>query len=348
MEFWRKLKLRWDSNVTTVLDDYTARSSHELTVSKGQHVRVVQKQLPNAPDWCLIRLLNDHHHHHHHHHQQQQNQSTPSLHATSSTTITSGPTDVPLTSPSKYTEGLVPTAILKSTKSSSSNIQLPPPLSCPIITSKSDQDDVFNHIDESHQRQSLSSSHYNKRKSSFRRILRTPVRRFSLKDSPNKDVKNSNPHILIATSVSTISSDTGDGLSNNTTQQLSSTSTTPRKVKAFTFTNTEDLTPFPDNTNSNNKSINNDSIHGIYKMTESSTTPVNVRTIISPKNDLENDLIEIPSSIDIQSQQYTSSTDTNINPLSIVSSSFSYKLMCRSGDVKCKIEAILLLLLVTT
>jgi hypothetical protein len=29
-------------------------------------------------------------------------------------------------------------------------------------------DGVFNHIDEPHQRQSLSTSHYNKRKSSFR------------------------------------------------------------------------------------------------------------------------------------------------------------------------------------
>jgi hypothetical protein len=66
----------------------------------------------------------------------------------------------------------------------------------------------------------------------FRRILRTPVRRLSLKDhSPNKDVKTSNPHILIATSISTISTDIGDGISNNTTQRLSSTSTTPRKIK---------------------------------------------------------------------------------------------------------------------
>jgi hypothetical protein len=124
--------------VTTVLDDYTARSSQELTVSKGQHVRVIQKQPPNAPDWCLIRLLNDHHHHQQQQ-QQQQNQSTPSSLAASSTTITSGSIDLSATSPSKYTEGLVPAAILKSTKSSSSNIQLPPPLSFPLASSKSEQ-----------------------------------------------------------------------------------------------------------------------------------------------------------------------------------------------------------------
>ena len=103
--------------MTTVLDDYTARSSQELTVSKGQHVRIVQRLLPNAPDWCLIRLLNDHHH--------QQHQSSPSSLAASSTTITSGLADLSIAPSTKYTEGLVPAAILKATKSSS---QLPPPL----------------------------------------------------------------------------------------------------------------------------------------------------------------------------------------------------------------------------
>ncbi len=120
--------------MTTILDDYTARSSQELTVSKGQHVRVIQKQPPNAPDWCLIRLLNDHHHHPH-----QQNQSIPSSLAASSTTIASGSIDLNSTTPSKYIEGLVPAAILKSTKSSSSNIQLPPPLSLSITSNKSEQ-----------------------------------------------------------------------------------------------------------------------------------------------------------------------------------------------------------------
>lgn len=120
--------------MTTVLDDYTARSSQELTVSKGQHVRVVQRQLPNAPDWCLIRLLNDHH----------QNQSSPSSLAASSTTITTGSFDLsspPPSSPSsKYIEGLVPAFILKATKSSASNIHPPPPpLTLPTGTNKNEQ-----------------------------------------------------------------------------------------------------------------------------------------------------------------------------------------------------------------
>ena len=124
--------------MTTVLDDYAARSSQELTVSKGQHVRVIQKQPPNAPDWCLIRLLNDQHHQQQQH-QQHQIQSTPSSLAASSTTITSGSGDLSAAPSSKYTEGLVPAAILKSTKSSSTSVQLPPPLSHPLSTSKSEQ-----------------------------------------------------------------------------------------------------------------------------------------------------------------------------------------------------------------
>lgn len=117
--------------MTIVLDDYTARSPQELTVSKGQHVRIVQRQLSHAPDWCLIRVLTDHHQHHHH------NQSSPSSLAASSTRITNVVPDLSL--PSKYSEGLVPIAILKLTKSSSSNLQLPPPLTFPIITTKSEQ-----------------------------------------------------------------------------------------------------------------------------------------------------------------------------------------------------------------
>ena len=116
--------------MTTVLDDYTARSSQELSVTKGQHVRVVQRQLPNAPDWCLIRLLNDQHH----------NQSNPSSLAASSTTITTGSIDLSSPPPSKYIEGLVPAAILKATKSSASNIHPPPPpLTLPTNTSKHEQ-----------------------------------------------------------------------------------------------------------------------------------------------------------------------------------------------------------------
>ena len=115
--------------MTTVLDDYTARSSQELSVTKGQHVRVVQRQPPNAPDWCLIRVLNDHHHH---------NQSNPSSLAASSSTITTGSIDLSSSTPPKYTEGLVPAAILKATKSSASNSHLPPPLSLPTGINKND------------------------------------------------------------------------------------------------------------------------------------------------------------------------------------------------------------------
>lgn len=66
-------------------------------------------------------------------------------------------------------------------------------------------------------------------------------------------------------------------------------------------------------------------MNGIYKMSESSSN--------APRNDLENDIIEIPSSFDIQS-----STDTNIDSSSIVSKPFfsqsSHLLMYRSNDVK--------------
>lgn len=86
--------------MTTVLDDYTARNAQELTVTKGQHVRILQRQLSNAPDWCLIRLLNDHHHHHHH--------------SQASSSVDSSAT--------KHIEGLVPASILKGSKSSSSSI----------------------------------------------------------------------------------------------------------------------------------------------------------------------------------------------------------------------------------
>ncbi len=128
--------------MTTVLDDYTARSSQELTVSKGQHVRVVQRQLPNAPDWCLIRLLNDHHHQQQHH-----NQLNPPSLAASSTTITTGSIDLSSPSSSKYTEGLVPAAILKATKSSASNIHPPPPpLNLSIGTNKNEQGKIIKFI----------------------------------------------------------------------------------------------------------------------------------------------------------------------------------------------------------
>lgn len=119
--------------MTTVLDDYTARSSQELSVSKGQHVRVVQRQPPHAPDWCLIRVLNEHYHH---------NPSSPSSSslATSSTTVTTGSLDLSSPPPtSKYIEGLVPAAILKATKSSASNIHPLPPLTISTSANKTEQ-----------------------------------------------------------------------------------------------------------------------------------------------------------------------------------------------------------------
>ncbi|CAF4098358.1 unnamed protein product [Rotaria sp. Silwood2] len=219
-------RLSEDSNVTTVLDDYTARSSQELTVSKGQHVRVVQRQPPNAPDWCLIRVLNDHH-----------NPSSPSSLAASSTTITTGSIDLPSPSSSKYIEGLVPAAILKSTKSSASNIHPLPPLALSTSTNKTEQDSILNNTDDSQSRQQQQSPavHFSKRKASFRRILKNPVRRLSLKDnSSSKDVKNSTPRDLVSVSASIISTDSGDGISNNNKKQsISSNSTTSSKIKVY-------------------------------------------------------------------------------------------------------------------
>ncbi|CAF4940624.1 unnamed protein product, partial [Rotaria socialis] len=260
-----------DSNVTTVLDDYTARSSQELSVSKGQHVRVVQRQPPNAPDWCLIRLLNDHN-----------NPSSPSSLATSSTTITTGSFDLssppPSSSSSKYIEGLVPAAILKATKSSASNTHPLPPLALSTSTNKSEQGKkelqkfsssyeyvafhaILNNADDPQNRQQQSAAvHFSKRKASFRRILKNPVRRLSLKDnssssSSSKDVKTPTPRDLIAASTYIISTDSADGVSNNNSnnkkQSISSNSTTSAaasRLKAFTFVNAEDLTLFPDDT----------------------------------------------------------------------------------------------------
>ncbi|CAF1528180.1 unnamed protein product [Rotaria sp. Silwood1] len=68
--------------------------------------------------------------------------------------------------------------------------------------------------------------------------------------------------------------------------------------------------------NSINKSIGNGDVNDIYKMTESSSSsPSTIMTIISPRNNLENNIIEIPSSssFDIQSQRTISSNDTNID-----------------------------------
>ena len=113
--------------MTTILDDYTARSAQELTVSKGQHVRILQRQLSNAPDWCLIRLLNDQHHHH--------SQASNSIDSSSS---------------GKHIEGLVPASILKGNKSSSTNLSSHPPLPPLTVSSKSEQGEIieFNSFDK--------------------------------------------------------------------------------------------------------------------------------------------------------------------------------------------------------
>ncbi|CAF2741288.1 unnamed protein product [Rotaria sp. Silwood2] len=157
-------------------------------------------------------------------------------------------------------------------------------------------DGIADNIDESQQRNFSLTFQFSKRKSSLRRILRNPVRRLSLKDnSTSKDVKTADSQDLIATSTTTISTNSGNDISVNKRQPLSSNSSGSRKVK-----------------NSINKSIGNGDVNDIYKMTESSSSPSNVMTIISPRNNLENDIIEIPSSFDMQSQ-HTSSTDTNID-----------------------------------
>lgn len=61
-------------------------------------------------------------------------------------------------------------------------------------------------------------------------------------------------------------------------------------------------------------------------MTESSShSPSTARTIISPRNNLENDIIDITSSIDIQSQRI-SSLDTNIDSSLAVSNPYYFLL----------------------
>jgi hypothetical protein len=56
-------------------------------------------------------------------------------------------------------------------------------------------------------------------------------------------------------------------------------------------------------------------------MTESSSSPSSVTTIISPRNDLDNVFTEVSPTLDIQSQVKLS-TDTKIDSLPAVSNSF--------------------------
>jgi len=303
MEFWRKLKLRWDSNVTVVAEDYTARTEQELTVQKGQHVRIIQKTLPHAPEWCLIRLLNE---------QQQQQQ-----HSSSST----GLADLSL---SKYIEGLVPSSILKTNKSSQSNVHLPPPLNLPIPT-----DGISVNLDEAKSRPLSSVFSSSKRKSSFRRILKNPNRRLSLKDTiaANKEIKTGLPADFLTTSTTILSTNGSDGISLNKQDSLSSTTTTAR-IKAFTFTNFDDLTSFPDDTtstpspfNSHMTSANPEScLLDLSNMTESSastTATAAAPPLLPPPLSSEHS-----PSIDLQNELFVSSTSSSGNnaPINVVTS----------------------------
>jgi hypothetical protein len=68
----------------------------------------------------------------------------------------------------------------------------------------------------------------------FRRILKNPVRRLSLKDnSTSKDVKTPDPHNLISTSTSIISTGSGDDISVNKRQPVFSDSSLSRKIKVY-------------------------------------------------------------------------------------------------------------------
>ncbi|CAF1660187.1 unnamed protein product [Rotaria magnacalcarata] len=86
--------------------------------------------------------------------------------------------------------------------------------------------------------------------------------------------------------------------------------------------------------NTMNKSIGNGDVNDIYSMTESSHSPsssssssTTTMTIRSPRNNVENDIIEIPSSVVIQSQ-HVSSPDTNIDSSLVVSNPFAFFFRC--------------------
>ncbi|CAF4353815.1 unnamed protein product, partial [Rotaria magnacalcarata] len=191
---------------------------------------------------------------------------------------------------------------------------------------------ILNNTDDSQNRQQQSAAvHFSKRKASFRRILKNPVRRLSLKDnsSSSKDVKSPTSRDLIAASTSIISTDSADGISsnnsNNKKQSISLNSTTSSaaasKIKAFTFANSEDLTLFPDDTafgirmprlpwtkkyrlipsankwtirktNSASKFMDGTSgTNGVFKLTGSSS-PSSAITIVSPSATLTGDDLE--------------------------------------------------------
>jgi hypothetical protein len=66
-------------------------------------------------------------------------------------------------------------------------------------------------------------------------------------------------------------------------------------------------------------------MNGIFKMTDSSSSPPSVTTIISPSatligDDLENDVIEVPPPMDIQAQPKLSA-DNNVDKVTTDESS---------------------------
>jgi hypothetical protein len=66
-------------------------------------------------------------------------------------------------------------------------------------------------------------------------------------------------------------------------------------------------------------------MNGIFKMTDSSSSPSGVTTIMSPSttlvgDDLENDVIEVPPPMDIQAQPKLSA-DTNVDKITTDESS---------------------------
>ncbi|XP_052674047.1 kalirin-like isoform X2 [Crassostrea angulata] len=45
-------------DITIVLEDYSAGNNSEVTVSKGQHVEILDPAPKGEPNWCLVRVLN--------------------------------------------------------------------------------------------------------------------------------------------------------------------------------------------------------------------------------------------------------------------------------------------------
>lgn len=48
----------FQGDITIVLEDYSAGNNSEVTVSKGQHVEILDPAPKGEPNWCLVRVLN--------------------------------------------------------------------------------------------------------------------------------------------------------------------------------------------------------------------------------------------------------------------------------------------------